>query len=89
MYRWFRLKDCRGPAQYSVKVTLTRTEDSGQPGFLALDDTSGAQGRKALVWKLLMVLLLLLITTGVTFMLNDGNNSLNFQSMVTGKEGVM
>ena len=39
----FRLKDCHGPAQYSVKVTLTGTEDSGQPGFLALDGTSGAQ----------------------------------------------
>lgn len=40
----FQLKECKGPAQYSVKVTLTGTEDSGQPGFLALDASSGAQG---------------------------------------------
>ena len=36
----FKLKDCKGPAGYNVKVTLTGTEDSGQPGFLAVDDTS-------------------------------------------------
>lgn len=40
----FKLKDCKGPAGYNVKVTLTGTEDSGQPGFLAVDDTSTAQG---------------------------------------------
>lgn len=40
----FKLKDCKGPADYQVKVTLTGTEDSEQPGFLALDPASGAQG---------------------------------------------
>lgn len=40
----FQLKDCKGPAQYEVRVTLTGTEDSEQPGFLALDASSGAQG---------------------------------------------
>ena len=40
----FKLKDCKGPAGYNVKVTLSGTEDSGQPGFLAVDDTSTAQG---------------------------------------------
>ncbi len=40
----FKLKDCKGPAGYKVKVTLSGTEDSGQPGFLALDATSTAQG---------------------------------------------
>ena len=30
----FKLKDCKGPAGYNVKVTLSGTEDSGQPGFL-------------------------------------------------------
>ncbi len=29
----FKLKDCKGPAGYNVKVTLSGTEDSGQPGF--------------------------------------------------------
>lgn len=29
----FQLKDCKGPAQYEVRVTLTGTEDSEQPGF--------------------------------------------------------
>lgn len=46
----FKLKDCKGPAGYNVKVTLSGTEDSGQPGFLAVDDTSTAQGW-GLVWK--------------------------------------
>ncbi|STH05372.1 putative fimbrial-like adhesin protein [Escherichia coli] len=32
----FKLKDCKGPAGYNVKVTLTGVEDSEQPGFLAL-----------------------------------------------------
>ena len=40
----FQLKDCKGPAQYEVRVTLTGTEDSEQPGFLALDASSAAQG---------------------------------------------
>lgn len=40
----FKLKDCKGPANYQVKVTLTGTEDSEQPGFLAPDPASGAQG---------------------------------------------
>lgn len=40
----FQLKDCKGPAEYQVRVTLTGTEDSEQPGFLALDASSGAQG---------------------------------------------
>ena len=40
----FQLKDCKGPAEYEVRVTLTGTEDSEQPGFLALDASSEAQG---------------------------------------------
>lgn len=40
----FQLKDCKGPTSYNVKVTLTGTEDSEQPGILALDASSGAQG---------------------------------------------
>ena len=40
----FKLKDCKGPAGYNVKVTLTARKTDGQPGFLAVDDTSTAQG---------------------------------------------
>ncbi len=29
----FKLKDCKGPANYQVKITLTGTEDSEQPGI--------------------------------------------------------
>lgn len=40
----FQLKDCKGPSNYEVKVTLTGTEDSEQAGYLALDTSSAAQG---------------------------------------------
>ncbi|HAJ2809476.1 TPA: hypothetical protein HMT14_03465 [Escherichia coli] len=83
----FRLKDCRGPAQYSVKVTLTGTEDSGQPGFLALDDTSGAQGVGIGMETTDGTAVAINNTTGVTFVLNDGNNSLNFRAWLQAKEG--
>lgn len=46
----FQLKDCKGPAQYEVRVTLTGTEDSEQPGFLALDASSGRRAW-GLAWK--------------------------------------
>ncbi len=83
----FRLKDCHGPAQYSVKVTLTGTEDSGQPGFLALDDTSGAQGVGIGMETTDGTAVAINNTTGVTFVLNDGNNSLNFRAWLQAKEG--
>lgn len=46
----FQLKDCKGPAQYEVRVTLTGTEDSEQPGFLAWMPPPGRRA-SGLVWK--------------------------------------
>ncbi len=73
--------------QYSVKVTLTGTEDSGQPGFLALDGTSGAQGVGIGMETTDGTAVAINNTTGVTFVLNDGNNSLNFRAWLQAKEG--
>lgn len=83
----FRLKDCKGPAQYSVKVTLTGTEDSEQPRFLALDGTSGAQGVGIGMETVDGTAIAINNTTGVTFVLSDGNNSLNFRAWLQAKEG--
>ncbi|MBB8027977.1 fimbrial protein [Escherichia coli] len=85
----FQLKDCKGPAQYSVKVTLTGTEDSGQPGFLALDATSGAQGVGIGMETAVGTPKPVLIndTTGATFVLSNGNNSLNFNAWLQAKSG--
>lgn len=83
----FKLKDCKGPADYQVKVTLTGTEDSEQPGFLALDPTSGAQGVGIGMEKSDGTLVPLNDTTGATFNLSDGANSLNFNAWLQAKSG--
>lgn len=83
------MKDCKGPAQYSVKVTLTGTEDSDQPGFLALDATSGAQGVGIGMETAVGTSKPVLINdaTGATFVLSNGNNSLNFNAWLQAKSG--
>ncbi|WP_249534754.1 fimbrial protein, partial [Escherichia coli] len=40
----FQLKDCHSSTLFNVKVTLTGTEDSALPGFLAFDSSSSASG---------------------------------------------
>lgn len=81
------MKDCKGPADYQVKVTLTGTEDSEQPGFLALDPTSGAQGVGIGMEKSDGTLVPLNDTTGATFNLSDGADSLNFNAWLQAKSG--
>ncbi len=86
----FQLKECKEPAQYSVKVTLTGTEDSGQPGFLALDASSGAQGVGIGMETTNGVQVPINSTTGATFVLttaSGGNNSLNFNAWLQAKSG--
>lgn len=82
----FQLKDCKGPAQYEVRVTLTGTEDSEQPGFLALDAASTAQGVGIGMEKTDGTAVLINNTSGATFVLSSGNNDLHFNA-ATGKSG--
>ncbi|EFA4477194.1 fimbrial protein [Escherichia coli] len=83
----FRLKDCKGPAGYNVKVTLSGTEDSGQPGFLAVDDTSTAQGVGIGMETLDGKRVDINNTTGATFALTNGNNDINFRAWIQAKSG--
>ncbi|QLN19918.1 fimbrial protein [Escherichia coli] len=84
----FRLKDCKGPAGgYAVKVTLTGTEDSGQPGFLALDNTSIAQGVGIGMEMTDGVRVPINDPTGARFTLSDGNNDINFRAWLQAKSG--
>lgn len=76
----FQLKDCKGPAEYEVRVTLTGTEDSEQPGFLALDASSEAQGVGIGMEKTDGTPVLINNTSGATFVLSNGNNNLNFNA---------
>ena len=83
----FKLKDCKGPAGYNVIVTLTGTEDSGQPGFLAVDDTSTAQGVGIGMETLDGKRVDINNTTGATFALTNGNNDINFRAWIQAKSG--
>ncbi|HDX3181720.1 TPA: fimbrial protein [Escherichia coli] len=83
----FKLKDCKGPAGYNVKVTLSGTEDSGQPGFLAVDDTSTAQGVGIGMETLDGTRVDINNTTGATFALINGNNDINFRAWIQAKSG--
>ncbi len=83
----FKLKDCKGPANYQVKVTLTGTEDSEQPGFLAPDPASGALGIGIGMEKSDGTWVPLNDTTGATFNLSDGANNLNFNAWLQAKSG--
>ncbi|RZN50899.1 fimbrial protein [Escherichia sp. E10V10] len=83
----FQLKDCKGPTSYNVKVTLTGTEDSEQPGILALDASSGAQGVGIGMEKNDGTPVAINSTIGATFVLNNGSNSLNFRAWLQAKSG--
>lgn len=83
----FQLKDCKGPAQYEVRVTLTGTEDSEQPGFLALDVSSAAQGVGIGMEKTDGTPVPINNTSGATFVLSNGNNNLNFNAWPRRKAG--
>ena len=81
----FQLKDCKGPAQYEVRVT--GTEDSEQPGFLALDVSSAAQGVGIGMEKTDGTPVPINNTSGATFVLSNGNNNLNFNAWLQAKSG--
>ncbi|MGQ7114388.1 fimbrial protein, partial [Escherichia sp. TWPC-MK] len=74
-----------------VRVTLTLypagTEDSGQPGFLAVDDTSTAQGVGIGMETLDGKRVDINNTTGATFALTNGNNDINFRAWIQAKSG--
>ncbi|EIY7826262.1 MULTISPECIES: fimbrial protein [Escherichia] len=83
----FKLKDCKGPASYQVQVTLTGTEDSEQPGFLALDTTSTAQGVGIGMETTDGVRVAINDPTGAKFTLSDGSNDINFRAWLQAKSG--
>ncbi|XNM44985.1 fimbrial protein [Escherichia coli] len=84
----FKLKDCKGPAGYNVKVTLTGTEDSGQPGFLAVDDTSTHRAWGIQGWKRSTASGWILTTPpGRLLALTNGNNDINFRAWIQAKSG--
>ena len=82
-----KLKDCKGPAGYNVKVTLTGVEDSEQPGFLALDTSSTAQGVGIGMEKTDGMQVAINNTNGATFALTNGNNDINFRAWLQAKSG--
>lgn len=83
----FQLKDCKGPDGFEVKVTLSGTEDSGQPGFLALDATSSASGVGIGMETTDGTQVLINGATGATFVLTAGDNALNFNAWLQAKSG--
>lgn len=68
-------------------MTLTGTEDSEQPGFLALDASSGAQGVGIGMEKTDGTAVPINNTSGATFLLSNGNNNLNFNAWLQAKSG--
>lgn len=72
-----QLKDCQSSTSLSVRVTLTGTEDSELPGFLAFDASSSASGAGIGIETAAGIPVPVNNTTGVTLPLNQGNNSLN------------
>ena len=83
----FQLKDCKSSTLFSVRVTLTGTEDSELPGFLAFDASSSASGAGIGIETAAGAAVPVNSTTGVTFPLNQGNNSLNFNAWLQAKGG--
>ncbi len=83
----FKLKDCKGPAEYNVKVTLSGTEDSEQPGFLASMTPPPRRGW-GLVWKLSMERGWILTTQlGRPSRLSTVTMSINFRAWIQAKSG--
>lgn len=83
----FQLKDCHSSTLFNVKVTLTGTEDSALPGFLAFDSSSSASGAGIGIETAAGTSVPINNTTGVTLPLNQGNNSLNFNTWLQAKSG--
>ena len=85
----FELENCKGSSQSqnSVKVTFTGTEDTGQPGFLALDSDSQAQGVGIGIETVDGVPVKINNNSGATFVLSDGSNTLLFNTWVQAKSG--
>ena len=73
----FKLKDCKGPAGYNVKVTLTG----------ALDTSSTAQGVGIGMEKTDGMQVAINNTNGATFALTNGNNDINFRAWLQAKSG--
>ncbi|HAN3084294.1 TPA: fimbrial protein [Escherichia coli] len=82
-----QLKDCQSSTSLSVRVTLTGTEDSELPGFLAFDASSSAFGAGIGIETAAGIPVPVNNTTGVTLPLNQGNNSLNFNAWLQAKSG--
>ncbi|HAY5054028.1 TPA: fimbrial protein, partial [Escherichia coli] len=82
-------ENCKGSSQSqnSVKVTFTGTEDTGQPGFLALDSDSQAQGVGIGIETVDGVPVKINNNSGATFVLSDGSNTLLFNTWVQAKSG--
>ncbi|WP_153061037.1 fimbrial protein, partial [Escherichia coli] len=72
---------------YNGKVTLTGVEDSEQPGFLALDTSSTAQGVGIGMEKTDGMQVAINNTNGATFALTNGNNDINFRAWLQAKSG--
>ncbi|EMO8518082.1 fimbrial protein [Escherichia coli] len=83
----FQLKDCKGPVGYKVRVTLTGTEDSDLPGFLALDASSGAQGVSIGMETVDGIQVPINNSAGAIFNLSNGANNLNFKAWLQAKSG--
>ncbi|GHM56815.1 fimbrial protein [Escherichia coli] len=77
----FQLKDCKSSTLFSVRVTLTGTEDSELPGFLAFDASSSASGAGIGIET----------AAGAAVPVNrvhvNHNNSLNFNAWLQAKGG--
>ena len=83
----FQLKDCHSSTLFNVKGTLTGTEDSALPAFLAFDSSSSASGAGIGIETAAGTSVPINNTTGVTLPLNQGNNSLNFNTWLQAKSG--
>ncbi|MBI9383958.1 fimbrial protein [Escherichia coli] len=83
----FQLKDCKSSTLFSVRVTLAGTEDSELPGLLAIDASSSASGVGIGIETAAGAAVPINDTTGVTFPLNQGSNTLNFNAWLQTKSG--
>lgn len=68
-------------------LALTGVEDSEQPGFLALDTSSTAQGVGIGMEKTDGMQVAINNTNGATFALTNGNNDINFRAWLQAKSG--
>lgn len=83
----FQLKDCKSATAFNVKVTLTGTEDTDLPGFLSIDSSSSATGVGIGIETAGGAAVPINSNTGATFPLNQGNNSVNFNTWLQAVNG--